>query len=162
MADVTKNKILKPDNGPFGGVPYGNLTAFHFNLITNSSGVLVDSDLATALVDTSNVRIGVLPKGFLICDALIAVSDAFDTGVTLDIGFEYVDGVDDSDVPEDADYFGNAIAASSALRQYADNLAVGPVRLAKDAYVTVLIDDDDHEAAGVLDVVVWGIAEGKL
>ena len=152
MADVKKNGI---DNArQFGGVPYGNRSSVTHRLATNASGVLVDSDQATALVDTDVVQLGLLPAGMELLDCLAIVSDLFNATSTALVGFEYADGVDDSDVPEDADYFFAALALSAQSRTRANNVAVAPVILPKDAYLIVTIDNADLSAAGIVDFVV--------
>ena len=119
----------------------------------NASGVAVNSDLATALQIGDVVRIGVLPAGFKMIDALFITSDAFTALVTANIGFEYVDGVDSSAVPQDADYFGTAITLDTQGRYPADNAAVKPAthhavaaasKLGGDVHVLVA----GHGAAG--------------
>lgn len=158
MADVKKNGI--DSAAQFGGVPYGNRTSITHRLETNSSGVLVASDQATALVDTDVVQLGILPAGMELTDCLAIISDLFNATSTLLVGFEYVDGVDSSAVPEDADYFFAALAASATGRTRANNLAVAPVILPKDAYLIVTIDNADLSAAGIADFVVDGILHG--
>lgn len=162
MSTITKKKILQPDTGPFGGAPYGNKTTFRFNLTLNSSGVLVASDDATAVVIDDIIRFGVLPKGFQIHDAKIIISTAAGQVATADIGFAYVDGVDSADVPQDADYFTATLALNAPIRKAMDNLAVTPIRLEKDAYVVMLVEAFNITSAMVVDIIIDGIAEGKL
>jgi hypothetical protein len=89
----------------------------------------------------------------LLKDALAITSDAFTSSVTHDIGFEYVDGVDSSDVPQDADYFFNDLA-NTAARTRANNTGVRPVVLPKDAYVIATVAGADHASAGCLDLLI--------
>lgn len=156
MADVKKNGIDTATQ--FGGVPYGDRTAITHRLETNSSGVLVASDQATALVDTDVVQLGILPAGMELIDCLAIISDLFNATSTFLVGFEYVDGVDSVAVPEDTDYFFAALAASAQSRTRANNVAVAPVTLPKDAYLIVTVDNADLSAAGIADFVI----EGKL
>lgn len=158
MTTVTKSRAKRL--AQFGGVPYGNATALRFNLTTNASGVLVDSDQTTALVQTNVVRLGILPAGFEIHDAVSIVSDAFTAATTADIGFQYVDGVDVAAVPEDADYFDAALDTAAQGRTRAANLAVAPITLPKDAYLILTIGGADHASAGVLDIIVNGVGTG--
>ena len=158
MADVKKNGVKSARR--FGGTPYGNRSAAVHRIATNASGVMVDSDQATALVQTNVVQFGILSAGMTLFDCLAIVSDLFTAAVTVAIGFEYVDGVDSAAVPEDADYFFAALALSATGRTRANNLAVAPVTLPKDAYIIATVAGADIDAAGVLDVVVEGILTG--
>jgi len=158
MSTVTKKQIR---NDPFFAADgCGNQSVVVFTLEVNASGILVSSDLATALQIGDVVRIGVLPAGFKPIDALFIASDAFTALVTADIGFAYVDGVDSTVVPQDADYFGSAIALNTAGRYPADNVAVKPETLPKDAYVTMTMAGAACAAAGRVDVVIYGIHTG--
>lgn len=156
---VTVTKKYAKSLQQIGGVPYGNKTALKFKLATNASGVMVDSDQATALVQTNVVRLGVLPAGAELLDALAIVSDAFTTSVTYDIGFAYVDGVDDAGVPQDDNYFFDNLA-TTAGRVRANNTAVAPVKLPKDAWLIATVAGADNASAGVLDVVVEAVLTG--
>ena len=158
MATVTKKKVL--NQSTFGGTPYGNLSVLSYNLTTNASGVYVDSDQATAVALGDKVRLGVLPAGMKLIDALFIVSDAFTALVTADIGFEYVDGVDSTAVPQDADYFGTAITLHTLGRYPADNTAVAPVVLPKDAYLIVTTAGAACAAVGVADILIKGVQTG--
>jgi hypothetical protein len=151
MATVTKDKIR--ELVAFGGAPYGNATSLLFSLITNASGVLLNGDKATALVQTDKVRLGIMPAGTLLKDALAITSDAFTASVTHKIGFEYVDGEDSADVPQDDDYFYAALAGTVG-RTRASNTGVRPVVLPKEAYLIATVGGADHASAGVLDLVV--------
>ena len=158
MSTVTKKAIR---NDPFfTSDGCGNKSVAVYTLEVNASGVLVNSDLATALQIGDVVRIGVLPAGFKMIDALFIASDAFTAQVTADIGFAYVDGVDSTVVPQDADYFGSAIALNTQGRYPADNVAVKPETLPKDAYVTLTMAGAACAAAGRVDVVIYGVHTG--
>lgn len=155
---VTKKQLAQ--EAQFGGVPYGNYTGLHFTFEVNASGVYVNSDLTTAVQNGDTVRIGKLPAGMRLDDCLIAISDAFTANATGDFGFAYCDGVDVTAVPQDADYFDAALALDGTTRTRGLNLAVRPVTLPKDAYLTVTIGGANLGAAGVLDMVVYGVLEG--
>jgi len=157
---ATVNKTNAKRLRQFGGTPYGNAVALRFGFETNASGIFVDSDLATAVQIADVVNIGMLPAGLEIHDSLSIVSDAFTAVTTANVGFAYVDGVDDTDVPQDADYFNAALATNALGRTRAANTAVAPIKLPKDAYITLTIAGADHAAAGVLDVIVNGIWTG--
>ena len=74
MANVTKNRITKDRQF---SAPYGNAFREVFRFQTNASGVAVGTDLATAVQVNDVVRIGILPAGLRLIDALAIVSDAF-------------------------------------------------------------------------------------
>jgi len=117
----------------------GNKTVLSFQLKTDSSGKLDGakergSDLA-ALTSGDIVRLGVLPMGFELHDCLGVCHDVGVASSTIALGFAYVDGVDDSDVPQDDDYFYAAFSLNAANRTRANNTAVKPVTLPKDAYL---------------------------
>jgi len=157
---VTKTRARKLPDPNFDGVPYGNVAALDYHFETNSSGIMVDSDQATAILKTNIVILGIINGGMKLEDAVAIVSDAFTSSATMDIGFQYVDGVDDADVPQDADYFfdGAAMDALARLRMSTTN---PPVILPKDAYLTVTPLVADLDAVGVLDVLVYGAMVGR-
>jgi hypothetical protein len=156
MANVTKKQLAQELQ--FGsGAPYGNYTGLHYTFETNSSGVYVNSDQTTAVVQTNVVRIGILPAGMRIDDFLCIISDAFTGSATANIGFAYTDGVDSSAVPQDADYFDAALALDGTTRTRGLNLAVRPVKLPKDAYLILTIAGADLAAVGVMDIIVYGV-----
>lgn len=158
MANVTKKRITKAQQLTS---PYGNKFAQAFNYTTNASGVLVDSDQATAVQVNDVVRFGVLPAGLELHDALAIVSDAFAATTTADIGFLYVDGADSSAVPQDAAYFFAALNTAATGRTRA-TAAKAPVRLPKDAYLVLTRKGAADSAVGIADVIVEGILQGPM
>lgn len=157
MANVKKNGI---NRHYYGGTPYGNSTLHAFSFETDADGVFVDSSQDSAVQIDDVVKIGVLPAGTQLIDSLSVVSDAFTASATADVGFAYVDGVDDADVPEDADYFNAALAINTEGRTVAGNVAVVPVILPKDAYLTLTMAGAALAEVGKLDVIVSGIWTG--
>ena len=157
MATITKKKVLNQKQ--FGGTPYGNKATLEFNLTTNAIGAFADSDVATAVQSGDKIRLGVLPAGFRPDDSQVIVSDAFSASVTANIGFEYVDGVDSAAVPQNATYFGSAVALSSAarLRNATTN---APVTLPKDAYLIVTTGGAANAVVGVADIFIEGVLTG--
>lgn len=156
MATATKKQVLTQQQ--FGGVPYGNEAALVFRLATNASGVWTDSDQATAVASGDKLRLGVLPAGMQLLDALAICSDLFTASVTCSIGIEAVDGTTTQD---DADYFFlNTLALSAVGRTRATNTAVAPVTLLKDHYLILTTGGAAIAAAGVLDIVVQGVLKG--
>ena len=158
MATVTK-KYLNYEQSYAG--PTGNAWKKVFNFTVNASGISTDTDLATAVQVNDVVRVGVLPAGLEIHDGLAIVSDAFAASTTAKIGFAYVDGVDSATVPQSDTYFFAALATSSAGRTRANNTAVRPLVLPKDAYLVLTRTGAADSAAGVLDLVVEGINKGR-
>lgn len=157
MATITKKKVLNQKQ--FGGTPYGNKTSLEFNLVTNAVGAFTDSDVATGIQSGDKVRLGVLPAGMRFEDSQVIVSDAFSASVTANIGFEYVDGVDSAAVPQNASYFGAAVALSAAarLRNATTN---APVTLPKDAYLIVTTGGAANAVVGVADIFIEGVLTG--
>lgn len=158
MPTITKKRLAQ-DNQP-GGAPYGNATVLPFNLTTNAVGAAVNSDVATGIALGDKVRIGILPAGMRLDDALLIVSNAFTALVTAAVGFEYVDGVDSTAVPQVADYFDAAVTLHTAGRFRANNVAVAPVTLPKDAYLIVTTAGAANAVVGVLDALIYGVLNG--
>jgi len=155
MATITKKQVLTERQ--FGGVPYGNQSAYFYSLVTNSSGVYTDGDSTGAIGASDKLRIGVLPAGLRLIDALAIVSDTFRASSTGKIGFEYVDGEDSTDVPQDDDYFFAALDLAAAARTRAANTGVRPVVLPKDAYLILTHGGGNAQnTAGALDLVITG------
>jgi hypothetical protein len=140
----------------FGSAPYGNLTTLEYNLVTNAAGGATKADSAAALASGDVVRLGTLPAGLRIHDSLAIVSTAFTASVTGSFGFAYVDGVDDTAVPQDADYFGAAVAINTAGRYAASNTAVKPVTLPKEAYLTLTTGGANNAKAAALTFLLRG------
>lgn len=159
MATITSLNGLKATQ--FGGTPYGNQTVHHFTLQTTAAGALVGGDSTAAIGATDKVRLGVLPQGMRLDDALAIISDAFTATITGDVGFEYVDGVDDTAVPQDADYFFNDLAVTAG-RTRANNTAVVPVTLPKDAYLIWTNAVAAHASVGRLDLLIYGVDRGPV
>jgi len=160
MPTYTKTKVLSTPS--INSVPYGNVTVLPFHFETNSAGKWLDSDVpGTALADPTTVVLGVLPAGMTIQDSLAIISAAFSASTVLKLGFAYVDGVNSTAVPQDDDYFHAALAINAIARTRANNLAVVPVTLPKDAYLIGVSSGAAHASAGVLDVLVYGVLTGN-
>lgn len=159
MATITKKNVKNLQQ--FGGTPYGNITGLPFHFETNASGYFTDSNVpATAVAVDDVIRIGVIPAGFNIWDMIATISDAFTASSTFKIGFAYVDGVDSTAVPQDDDFFCAATSAASTAIIKKTN-AAAPVTLPKDAYLIITNAGAAQAAAGILDVLVLGIAKGN-
>lgn len=158
MATISRNKLNS--SARFGGVPYGNSASLPFKVVTASNGALFDSDTSTGIASGDKVRIGVLEAGTQLIDALTIVSTGFTATVTGSLGFEYVDGVDSADVPQNATYFGTGITLATAGRYRASNNAVAVVTLPKDAYLILTTAVAANAKAAVVDVVIDAILKG--
>lgn len=156
---TTVNKDYMAQAQLMGGTPFGNTRNLPFNFTTDASGIFTDSDLATAVQSGDVVRIGILPKGLSMQDALVIRSDAFTASTTASIGFAYVDGVDVATAAQDAAYFASALAtdATGVTRKTG---VKAPITLPKDAYLILTIGGAAHASAGVMDVIVQGIDTG--
>jgi len=159
MATVTKKGIATETQ--IGGVPWGNMTILHFPLETNSTGVWVGSDQATAIQVNDVLNLGILPAGLKIWDYIANISDAFTGSSTGKIGFKYVDGVDSTAVPQDDDYFCAATSLASQAKLRMTNVAVRPVTLPKPAYLTLTWAGAHADAVGKLDIGVIGVMTGQ-
>lgn len=159
MATVTKYNAKA--NTKHSGVAYGNMWVGNYDFSTNASGVMVDSDQTTAIVQTNVVRLGVIPAGTRILDSTVIISDAFTASATGDIGFQYVDGTDVTAVPQDDNYFHDNLALdSTGLTR--KTVVTRPLTLPKDAYVILTIAGADLAAVGVMDIVLTGMVVGAV
>jgi hypothetical protein len=154
-----KNARNNPVGAHIGASPDGNLTRLHYNLTANASGIVTNSTKTTAIAATDVIQLGVIPAGFELHDAFMIISDPTTAACTADIGFAYVDGVDVTAVPQDANYFFDDSATSSAARTRC-TLTNAPVRLPKDAYLTYLNNTAAFDAACVIDIYIDGIYDG--
>jgi len=161
MSTVTKKNARRLPDPTFDGVPYGNVAMLEFEMQTNSSGVMTDSDKETAVAVGDKVILGVLNGGMRLSDALAIIPAAFTALTTAKLGYEYVDGVDDADVPQDDDYFFSALDTASAGRTRMGNDGVVPVTLPKDAYLVLTVGGADHASAGHLVVDVLAAMVGR-
>ncbi len=154
MATIT---VSRPNDGHnYSQMPYGNAGVSKFTLETNSSGAAIGYNSTTAIQSGDVVRIGKLHAGTELHDSLLIVYDAFTASVVADIGFAYVDGVDDTSVPQDADYFGASVAINTAGRYLSSTTAVAPVVLPKDAWLTITTGGANNAAVGKLAMLVYG------
>lgn len=143
-----------------GATPWGNAHGLKYTLETNASGAAIGSDSTAAIASGDKVRIGVIPAGTLLLDSLAILSVAMTASVTGKIGFEYVDGVDSTSVPQDDDYFlaaGQSLATAARLRNATTNAAV---TLPKDAWLILTTAGASNAKASKLDFIVFGASEG--
>ena len=153
MATIKKKFIGDKQFGGF--TPYGNVTTIRATLQTNATGAAINSDSAAAIAVGDVVVLEKLPEGFLLEDAQVIVSTGMTATATGSLGFIYADGVDSTDVPQDAAYFGAGLnAATAALIRTASTKA--PVRLAKEAYLVWTQGVIANAKASRIDVIVHG------
>ena len=153
MATVKKNSMSINQYG--GAIQAGNVTTYRAELSTNAAGGALNANSTTALAIADVVLLAVLPEGFVLEDSQVIVSTAFTASVTGSLGFAYADGVDSTEVPQDAAYFGAGLVLSSAAR-LRNVVAKAPVKLPKEAYLTLTIAGAANAKAARLDVIVHG------
>ena len=153
MATI-KNKFI--GDKQFGGfTPYGNLTTLRATLLTNAVGAVINSDSEAAIGVGDVVVLEKLPEGFLLEDAQVIVSTGMTATATGSLGFIYADGVDSTEVPQDAAYFGAGLNAAAAARIRTAS-AKAPVRLAKEAFLVWTHAGAANAKAARIDVIVHG------
>ena len=156
MATITK----KPNPRiQVGATPWGNAHGLQYTLATASNGAAIGADSNAAIASGDKVRLGRIPAGSTLLDSVVTVSAAFTALVTGDIGFEYVDGVDSTAVPQDPVYFGNDIALNTA-GVYRKATTTAPVTLQKDAWLTITTAGAANAKAARADVVLSVASEG--
>ena len=158
MATITKKR-----NGlrQFGGAAgaYGNLSILRFQLKTNASGAVINSDTTAAIGVGDKIDLGPLPAGFSLDDASITVSTGLTSTLTGKLGFEYEDGVNDASVPQDDDYFGTGLDLATAARLRTVT-AVAPVVLPKPARLILTTAVIANAKAGQVDIAIVGELTG--
>ena len=153
MATIKKKFIGDKQFGGF--TPYGNVTTIRATLQTNATGAAIHSDSAAAIGVADVVVLEKLPEGFLLEDAQVIVSTPMTASATGSLGFIYADGVDSTDVPQDAAYFGTGLNVATAGRIRTAGTKA-PVRLAKEAYLVWTQAGAANAKASRLDVIVHG------
>ena len=153
MATIKK---LGTGRNQFGGfTPYGNLTTLRATLVTLANGAVQGADIKTAPAVGDVIVLETLPQGYVLEDAQVIVSKALTATVTGSLGFVYVDGVDSTEAPQDPAYFGAGIDLATVARVRATG-AKAPVKLAKNAYLTLTIAGAANAKDGQVDVIVHG------
>ena len=153
MATIKKKFIGDQQFGGF--TPYGNVTTLRATLQTNAAGAVINSDSSAAIGIGDLVVLEKLPEGFLLEDAQVIVSTGLTATTTGDLGFLYVDGVDDTDVPQDGAYFGAGLNGATAARLRTTS-AKAPVRLPKEAYLVWKQNVVANAKAARLDFIIHG------
>jgi len=158
MAKVIVNQFGKRSFGGAAGA-YGNTTVLHFQLQTNASGAVVNSNSGAALAIGDVVDLGPLPEGIRLIDSLAVISDALTASATGSLGFAYEDGVDSAEVPQDAAYFGAGIVLSATAR-LRNSSSKALVTLPKPARLVLTIAGAAIAEAGKVDIVITGELTG--
>jgi hypothetical protein len=156
---MAKVAIKQYHNRQFGGfTPYGNTTALTYALKTDATGAALNSDSAAALAAGDVVDLGILPEGMRLDDASLFVTTGMTATVTGSLGFVYEDGVDSTEVPQDATYFLSAadVATAGRLRAAGSKL----VTLPKPARLVLTVGTANNAKASELHVVVTGELTG--
>jgi hypothetical protein len=158
MGTITKLGMQDASNR-LGAANYGNVTALRYVLKTDSTGAVIGGDSTSAVASGDTVKVGILPAGFRYFDAEVVVKTGMTATVTADVGFAYVDGVDVTAVPQDADYFidGGDAATAGRLRSTTGNASVV---LPKDAWLTLTTGVAANAKASELEIIVFAINEG--
>ena len=156
MATIKK----KPSGyGQFGGFsPYGNVTALAFSLATNATGAVIDSDTTTAVASGDVIDLGELPEGMRLDDAQILIKTGMTATITGSLGFKYADGVNSTEVPQDAAYFmsNGDLATAGRLRANTGKL----VTLPKAARLILTTGGAANAKASDIKVIVSGELTG--
>ena len=157
MAKITRKTASQPQYGGFS--PYGNLTALYYQVATNATGAVIESDSTAAVASGDVIDLGPIPAGIRLDDVLITVSTAMSASVTGKLGFAYADGVDSTAVPQNDAYFGTgyALSAAAVLRKTA---TTAPIRLPKEARLILTTGGAANAKASQIDVRIAGELTG--
>lgn len=156
MARVTLKQHQKRQFG--GATPYGNLTTLLFALATNAAGGAIGADSEAAIAAGDVIDLGSLPEGFRLEDATMFVTTGMTATITGSLGFVYEDGVDSTEVPQDAAYFGAGLNLAAAGRVRASGTKL--VTLPKPARLVLTTAVTANEKASAIKVVVHGELTG--
>ena len=153
----SKNKFLTHYYG--ATAPYGNMSVLTYYIDTNDIGALIHSDTDTAVNTGDVIDIGELPEGFCMTDAQVFVTEGMTASATASLGFAYEDGVDDADVPQDAEYFiaGADVATAGRLRADGSKLVILP----KTARLILTMGRVSNDKASSIRVAVTGELTGS-
>jgi hypothetical protein len=156
---MTTVKLNQFRTRQFHNAPYGNESTLKYTVKTDATGAAVDADSSAALGIGDKLVIGPLQEGMRLDDSSVIVSTAMTAAVTGSLGFEYEDGVDSAEVPQNASYFGAGLALNAAgrLRNATSN---APVVLPKPANLILTIAGAANAKASQLDILVKGELTG--
>ena len=153
MATIKKKFIGDKQFGGF--TPYGNVTTLRALLETNAAGAVINSNSTAKVAVGDVVVLEQLPQGFLLEDAQVIVSTGMTATATGSLGFIYADGVNSTEVPQDAAYFGAGLDGAAVARIRTAS-AKKPVRLAKEAFLVWTHAGAANAKAARIDVIVHG------
>ncbi len=152
-------KLSEYQKRQFGGVsPFGNLTTLKYRLQTNATGAAQNSDSAAAIAAADVVDLGPLPAGMTLEDAMLVVTTGMTATITGSLGFKYEDGVDSSEVPQDAAYFGAGHTIATAGRYRATGTKI--VTLPKPARLILTTAVAANAKVSDITAVVYGELTG--
>lgn len=157
MATITKKHTRTRQ---FGSAPYGNLTALFYQLESNAAGAVIPSDVATAAQIADVIDLGEIPANARLVDSFIRVSNAFTALATASLGFKASDGVSDATVPDDAAYFGAAIAINAA-GTYRNSTSKAIVAPRKNSRLILTLAGAALAEVGLADIVLLVELGGK-
>ena len=157
MAKITRKTSAQLQHG--GAAPYGNVTALYYQVATNASGAVLESDSSAAVASGDVIDLGPIPAGLRLDDVLVTVSTAMSASVTGKLGFVYADGVDDARVPQNDAYFfaATSLAAAALVRKTA---TTAPVVLPKEARLILTTGGAANAKASQIDVRLAGELTG--
>lgn len=158
MAKVTLKQFGKRQFGGAAGA-YGNTTTLRFQLKTGASGGALEADSSAAIAAGDVIDLGPLPEGMRLDDASLLISTGMTATITGSLGFAYADGVDSTEVPQDAAYFGTGLNLATAARLRA-NAAKALVTLPKPARLILTTAVAANAKASQIDVLVIGELQG--
>lgn len=154
--------MLHLKNNPsqnLGNTAYGNAAKIMFVLTTDTGGKLLGGNANTKLTIGTQVALGYLPQGMRLTDSQVKVTDATNASVTAKLGFVYPDGIDNTNVPQDAEYFGTGLVLSATARLR--NATSKPSHVLPKAALAVLeIAGADVSEASRIEVLIEGTLEG--
>ncbi len=158
MATITSKKDPRLN---VGRTPWGNAHQLHYTLATKANGAPVDgtTDGSAAIASGDKVILGRIPGGSVLGDFMAVVSTAFTAAVVGKLGFEYADGVDDPDVPQDDDYFATAMALNTA-GVYRKATTTPMVTLNKDAVLILTTGGAANAKDAKVDIALYVASEG--
>lgn len=143
----------------FGGfTPYGNVTSLVYSLLTNATGAVIDSDSTAAIAVGDVIDLGELPEGMNLEDAQIIVSTGMTEAIKGDLGFQYDDGIDVDDAPQNSSYFVNDgdLATAGRVRANGSKLFTLP----KPARLILTISGAANAKASEIQIMVTGELKG--
>ena len=92
---MAKIKAYKGADNQFGGFsPFGNVTALSYAYATNATGVVIGSNATAPVAIGDIIYVGTAPQGFVFHNIY---------GTIAKVGFEYVDGADSTELPQNVD-----------------------------------------------------------